>query len=74
MTPMGPVENTFETCKYEPIKLCCGQCFHLGDTKTIIATANVRGCKRNLMAMCCANRLKRMEHYCGNCGTMLATA
>lgn len=38
------VENLFETNKFEPFKLCCGQCYYLGMTKTIIANANIKGC------------------------------
>jgi hypothetical protein len=66
--------NLFDTNKFEPFRVCCGKCFCLGLTKTIIADRNVRGCQRNYMAMCEPWKLRRMEHYCGNCGIMLATA
>lgn len=68
------MENLFDTNKFEPFKVCCGQCFYLGNTKTIVADRNVKGCERNMWAACCPNRLRRMEHYCGNCGLMLAVA
>ena len=67
-------QNLFSTNKFEPFKVCCGQCFYLGNTKTILAKRNIKGCEKNLWAMCCPARLRRMEHYCANCGLMLAIA
>ena len=67
-------QGLFDTNKFEPFKICCGQCFNLSMTKPIIADRNVKGCEKNMMAMCAPNKLKRMEHYCGNCGMMMAIA
>merc|ERR1712032_563956 len=77
-TPDGPVQvpNMFPTNKFEGFKICCGQCFHLGVTDAIIATRNVTcaPCCTCFWRMCCPQELKRMEHYCTNCGNILAVA
>jgi hypothetical protein len=76
-TPSKPTAwNLFETQKFEPFKYCCGNCFHLDATQAIIASYNpMCGCITKMVWKCmCPERLKRMEHYCQNCGTLLAVA
>ena len=77
-TQYGPIEipNMFPTNKFEGFKICCGQCFHLGITDAILATRNVECCGmcKPCYKMCCPSELKRMEHYCSNCGNILAVA
>ena len=66
----------FKTNKFEGFKICCGQCFHLGVTDAIMATRNVKCacCYMCFYKMCCPWELRRMEHYCTNCGALLAAA
>jgi len=68
--------NLFHTLKFEPFKFCCGNCYHLDLTQAIIASYNpcCACCTKMLYKCICPEKLKRMEHYCQNCGTLLAVA
>ena len=70
------VPNLFPTNKFEGFKICCGQCYHLAKTDAVLATRNVccALCCTPCWKMCCPEELKRMEHYCTNCGALLAAA
>merc|ERR1712127_677967 len=66
-TPLKP-DSPFITEKFEPFKMCCGNCFHLDMTQAIIATYNpCCSCiSRKCYQIKCPEQLKRMEHYCQN--------
>lgn len=68
--------NIFETQKFEAFKICCGMCFHLDQTDAIIADRNLccGMCTRCVWKCSCPQMLRRVEHYCKNCGTLLAIA